>query len=612
MDRIPATAQEQEGLQPTQMIDELPFSSYRNKLDSLRKDWEKESKETERRRRIRAIDVDIEALRSQKKLKPDETLIAVRVIDENIKKEQPLFVNYLTQSDRLAVFDCVTNPSLAVRPLEVAFTKRMSYSGMMKQLFKWIDGAEAHGWDVVEVTYDTSKPLNCGIEHIGHENLLFSWQAQDVQADEVLMRRFKVTESQLRRWIFKYGFNSEQVENLVRKGENDTKIPEPFEIFKVFIRGQDDIVKVGWASLETKCSDWLKAPAPLDLGRVRKETRTQLAPVNIQGVTLMQPQQIEVEVPESETMFPIFTYIYSENEQKCITDQKGRVFYDRPWQDAQTALRSLVINGSIRASNVYGSPKNRGETGGKITRLDLTLEHGCFYSEPMEFWRTEYPDPAILRAADSLDTRKAAETGQTASAVINREDSRKTATELQTAQNEQGKLSLTPLMLFSAAMREVLSFCWYIVQSQARQNKIKLLWVPIGQDPMGMPIMGNDPRYIEQEYDIKPAGDPDVVRRQERLQREANMVPLMQGTPAWVEFIKDVIRDALPENAEKYITIIDQAEANKDQQILALTEMLKTAVTDESGAIKPEFQKHAPMLQQMFSQLPQQNTTQNA
>ena len=608
-ERIPFTALEQAATQPTEVapIDlSTDFETLRPKLQSLKSDWEKEIIETEKRRRIRKIDVDVESLRAQGKLKPDETLIGVRVIDENIKKEQPVFVNYLTQSDRIAVFDCKTTPSLQVKPLEIAFTKGMNYDGFFKQLYKTVDGAAAHGWDSVEVTYDPGKPLGCGVEHIGHENLLFSFQAKDAQADEVIMRRFKVTSSQLKSWVTKHGFNQVEVDNLLRQDSQD-KIPDPLEIFKVWIKSPaKGYVEVAWCALEgNKTNGWLKDPIPLFLGRTRTEMTTVMETVDIGGIPLQQPRQVPQVVNEQETLFPIFIHIYLEGEEQCITQQKGRVFYDRPWQDAQIALRSLVINGAIRASNVYGSPKNPSATGAKISKLDITLEHGCFYSEPMDFWRTEYPDPAILQAADSLDTRKAAETGQTASAVINRKDSRKTATELDSAQEEQSKLALTPIMLFSGFMRGVLSFAWYIVQAQAIQNKIRLLSVQQINPMTGEQVSMNNPLYLNQEYDIKPAGDPDVLRRNDRIQREVNMIPIMQGTPAWVEFLKDLIMDVLPENGQKYVDIINTAEQNKDQMIMALAAMLKEAVVDETGQIKPEFQKNAAQLEQVFSQLPQ-------
>lgn len=610
MDRIPNTEVELDSMLNNanplgmEVVDIIPFTTIRPKLDTLKKDWDKEERETEKRRRVRKIDVNVDDLRAAGKLKADETLIGVRVIDENIKKEQPIYINYLTQSDRLAVFDVIsgTKPP-EVKNLEDSFTRGMTYSGMIRNLYKTIDGAQAHGWDAVEVTYDENKPLKCGIEHIGHSDLLFSFKAQDAQADEVVARRFKVTESKLKSWVSKYGFDPKQVDNLFNK-ENENKIPEPVEIFKCFVR-KNDIVYVGWYSLDSKTTDWLLKPSPLFLGRVRKEVRNEIKPVDMGGGVILQQQvPVEVTIDETETLFPIFVYIYSESEEKCITDQKGRIFFDRPWQDAQIALRTLVINGGIRASNVYGSPKNPSQTsGGSVKKLPITLEHGCFYSEPMEFWHTQYPDPAIMRAADSLDVRKAAETGQVASAVINRDDARKTSQEFKSAKEQEGKLALTPLMLFSGFMRDVLSFAWYIVKAQAMQNKIVLL--PVA-DPETNQITNNY-QILSLPFDIKPAGDTDVIRKNDRIARRVNLVPLVQGTPIWLEFLKDLIIDVLPEDAAKYIAIIDQAEANKDQMIMSLGEMLKGIVLDNTGNIKPEFQQYSVQLQQVFSQLPQTN-----
>jgi hypothetical protein len=221
----------------------------------------------------------------------------------------------------------------------------------------------------------------------------------------------------------------------------------------------------------------------------------------------------------------------------------------------------------------------------------------------MEFWHTQYPDPAIMRAADSLDVRKAAETGSIASSVVNRDDARKTSQEFKTAEKQEGKLALTPLMLYSGFMRDVLSFAWYIVKGQALQNKIIIL---PGIDPTtGMPA-GNNLVIINLPYDIKPAGDTDVIRREDRINRRVNLIPLVQGTVIWTEFLKDLIKDVLPEDATKYCALLDQAEANKDQMILALGEMLKGIVLDEKGVIKPEFQQYSGQLQQVLTQLPQE------
>jgi hypothetical protein len=62
---------------------------------------------------------------------------------------------------------------------------------------------------------------------------------------------------------------------------------------------------------------------------------------------------------------------------------------------------------------------------------------------------------------------------------------------------------------------------------------------------------------------------------------------------------KTYCAEILPEDAERYIAIIDSSmAANKDQMILALAKMLEEAVTD-NGVLKPEFKAFAPQLEQV-------------
>ncbi len=611
MDRIPETAEEQQAnaTEESSLPSPLHFSSYKEKMTSLVNDWNAEKLATERRRKIRKIEVDMETLRANGRLKADEVLIGVRVIDENIKKEQPIFINYLTQSRRLAVFDCRSNPLISgIEILEQEFTKGMSYDGMMRNLFKTVDGAQTHGWDSVEITYDESKPLKCGIEHIGHENLLFPVDAKDLQACEFVMRRFRLTVSQLQRFVKKHGFKAEAVNSAIEFEKNtNATIPKNLDVYKVFIK-LDDVVYVAWCILDKNVAEWIKDPTPLSLGRIEEKQKTVMVTKPIQGTdpatgvpTIIHAQVPEVQTiqePAIESAYPLKIYLYSESEEQSITEQKGRVFYDLPWQEAQIALRSLFINGAMRASNVYASPSNRGDTGGAPRKMDLTLEPGCFYSEPMNFWGPSYPDPSILRAADSLDVRKAAEMGQMASAVINREDSRKTATELNKAENEQGKLASVSILLFSGFMRGVLGVAWYIIQNQAQYNKVLIAPFEIA-GPQGSQIV-NNPILVNQVYDIKPAGDIDVVKRAERLEKRFQLFPIVQsfGGEFYFEFTRDLIREMLPQDAEKYINLMGQDQQLK-QALMATAQMLKEAVTDEQGQLKPEFKEFAPQLQQL-------------
>ncbi len=609
--------------------DQLDWLKMEPRIRKLIQDWEIEVKETKLRRAQRKLDVDIDALRQGNAANPaqlnaDETLISVRVIDENIRKEQPAKLNYLTQSRRLAIFDNPTVPQEKKEQLEIAFTKGMTYSGFLRNILKVDDGASLHAWDAVEILFNKDKPLNCGVEHIGHENLIFARDSKDIQGQEFILRGLDITITKLKEFQAKHGFDSAVVQSIIDDDKAKTQqISKNIRIYKYFTK-VDGIVNVGWCSLKegesggSAVNAWLKKPELLDLGRREMKTVTEMQPQTIVDpitglpITSNVPTQKQIMVQPPEDFYPIEIELYSESEEQCITDQKGRAFFDNPSQEAQVALWSLFINGAVRASNVYASSTSPSPSGGAPRKMETSLEHGCMYDGPVNFFNTPYPDPSILRAADGLNVRKAQEMGQSASAVINRDDSRKTAEELKQASSEQMMMASVSIFQFSSFMRRVLSVAWYIVQSQALQNNIILLPMKV-QIPATVPGMIpqmqtiNDIETISQKYDIKPAGDTDVLRREEKMQRRFMLLPLIQPTAAYPAFLMDTISELLPEDAEKYNSILRQGLASMEQQMAAMASMLQEATTGPDGQILPQWKQFEGQLQQMFSMIPQQS-----
>lgn len=609
--------------------EQLDWQQMEQRVRQLLTDWDHEVRETKLRRAQRNLDVNVEAMRSgpDASLNADETLIPVRVIDENIKKEKPLFADYLTQSRRLAIFDNPTAPQQKKEELELAFKRGMTYSGFYKNILKVVDGAELHGWDSVETLFDATKPLHCGVEHIGHEHLIFARDSKGIQAQEFVLRALDVTVTQLKSFQKKHGFDSAMVQQLiVENEEKKAQTQKNIRIYKYFTK-IDDIVWVGWCSLRedqsggSAISDWLKKPELLDMGRRKLETITVMQeemtmstdletglPISI---PIRRPVQQQQWVQVQEPQYPIDVYIYEESEEQCIVNQKGRAFFDNPSQEAQVALWSLFINGAVRASNVYASSSTPSVTGGPLSKINTTLEHGCIYSDKIDFFHVDYPDPAILRAADGLNNRKAQEMGQTASAVINRDDSRKTAEELKQARGEQMKMGTLPILNFSSFMREVLTRDWLVVQSQAEQGLITFLPTQItipGPVPQIQTI--NDTSIISLKYDVKPAGDTDVLYREEKLQRRFLLAPFIQPTAAYPQFLMDLISELLPEDATKYNSILQQGLQSMQEQMMGMAMMLREATTDDAGNIMPEWKPFAAQLQQMFSMLDQQQKQQ--
>lgn len=607
--RAPFSSTEQKSLEQG-VADVFGFTKWKDKLKRLEKDWNEITREAEKNRLKRKIEVNIETLRKMGLLKPDETLIPRRIINENINREQTTYIPYLKQSHRLAVFKCLSDPSINTENLEQEITDGLNYPGWDSQFLKCRDGAALHGWDSMEVVFDEEKPFHCANEHIGHPNLMFSRKALSLQACPFIMRKFELTPVTLEAFRDTLNFDPAQVKILLDDfNTSESKMFDNICVYKVFLK-QEGIVFVGWAELGEKTTNWLKQPQPLFLGRRRQAVEMQTVnrpvPDIMTGLDVatptLQPTLVWKDLPEK--FYPIVILQYLETEEQCITQAKGRAFEDLPTQEAMTALGSLGVNGSVRASNVFGSVRKETGTGAPPKKLDISLEHGVVYSEPIEFFTTPYPDAAVFRALNYMAVTNQQESGNIAAAVVNRPDSRKTKAEIDTANQEDQQQDSLPLNNFSNFMRQILSFDWHIIQSQALQGLITLLRT-MKSSPEGAMVYENDYQLIGLQYSVRAAGDVDVVKRADKLNRRFQVWPFVQGTPIQLEFIKDIIKEMLPDDARKYIEILDQAEANKDQMLVSLAQMLMSAVTDESGKLKPEFANFAPELQKVQQMIQQ-------
>jgi hypothetical protein len=387
--RAPFTAAEQEQVATP---DEFNYTKQIEKVRQSLKNWDTETKETDKRRRQRKIEVDIDLLRKDGRIKVDETLHTIRVIDEIIRKEQPSFMNYITGSRRLGIFKNPQVPTDKIGRLEQEFTEGMRYSGWTLPYYGTIDGGQLHGWDSVEVLYDTTKPFKVAIEHVGHEDLVFSRKSLDIQADKFIMRRLHMTSSTLENMVTDFGFDEAQVNILLEDLKSKSALEdENMDVYKMFIKIKKQVFV---AYLEpTKCTTWLLAPKPLDLGRRTQVTELieeqvptgAVDPLTGQPVTVPMPRPVTTWVPAVETQYPVRIYRYSQTEEKSICEQKGHAFFDIASQEASCALASLYINGCVRASNIFASAQKDKGDGSMPKKLDFTLEHGCVYDAPIDF-----------------------------------------------------------------------------------------------------------------------------------------------------------------------------------------------------------------------------------
>jgi len=595
-------------------LDELfDFNTARIQLKRMIDDWDHEVKQTELRRLKRDVNIDVEALRQKKKLDEDETLIPVRVIDTNIQREQPAYVNYLKNSRRICTFNSLTNPDQDTQKLELEFTRGMTYISWETPHYKNIDGAQTHGWDALEVVLDSTKPLGVALEHVGHDNLYFPRTSIDIQFSKFVIRRYPLTLMQLEAFTkAPYSFNAEQVAKLKDSRRSTNKESETLDIYKEVCK-KDGQVYISWFALSDGCDDWLSAPVPLDLGLIDPATGQ----------------------PIPTTSYPYFILPYRETEKPMIVQHQGRVYYDENKQEAQTAILSGYVNGLTRASNLYASPAKENGTGAAIKTVEgLILAGGRMLSEPVNFWSPPYPDPTVLNALQYFDVANSQETNQPNFAIANRKDSRKTATEIEAAGTQQQMMNSVQLTMFSTLIRQVYNFVWLIVQSKALRNEIVFLQIDqqqpiinsLSQQPVMDPMTGqpqmqtvrmNNTTVLAQTYDLRAAGDIDVVQRQEKIQQMMQDWPVVVNTPLRDQFLQDLMRLKYPDVGERYSQILGQTSQMQGMQSIIgrLATILQGAMQQHPEmmtTLPPEQQADVSKLIQQSIQMAQPATGQPA
>ena len=331
-------------------------------LNQLITKWLRQEEKTEGNRVTRDIDIDVDNLREIGDIEDDECFIPVRVIDSNIQRELPSYINFIKNSRRIAIFNDRIDATFDTSLLEDAFTKGMTYKGWIRPWFKKIDGAATHGWASMEVVYDESKPLHVGLEYIAHEDLLFPQDSKDIQTASCILRRYKVTPLQLKTWCVKFGFDIVQVNLIIEKYKESENKDRTITVWKRFCK-YDGTVFVSWFSMEGKTTDWLKKPAKLSIGIGELQDTVQNVPQQmpptigpngemIPGATVQVPQPSKEWQDSDINNYPIFILYYKETEKPLIFEHYGRVFYDKDKQEAQTAITTAYDNGVNRAQKI--------------------------------------------------------------------------------------------------------------------------------------------------------------------------------------------------------------------------------------------------------------------
>lgn len=587
---------------------------FQNRFNSVHAKADAERKTVLDNRDIRRCQYDVETMRANGELKAHETFIGVKVIDENIRKALPNHLAYLKQSRRLAIFEPKRHADrmrgVNTELVESEFTRVMTYPGWELTYINALDGSAAHGWDFVEVVYHPTYrpgadedddaeyyPANVCVEHVGADMLVFDTRVADIQHSEIVARAYEITTISLAKMAKDNNFEPGLVAEITEKLKNytaaegsdvQTSDTDQCVIYKAFFK-ENGQVFVAWYSHDIK--KFLTPPKPFWNGRTKRVMQQELlppTPENPFGELTAKP----VDVPVYETKYPIFTLFFRQTEERRIVDRCGQVDEAYYVQESASVMMSAFVNQNVLATKIMASPDaDNPDVGGAPKQLDCVIDTGKIWDRPMRFFTTPPPAPELANAIDKLSQRNAESTGDIAWTVNNRQDSRKTAAEIQAATQQSSLLNSTQVLMFSIFLRDVMTCAWSIIRSAAARNEF-----PFCAGPDGV----NNVELLAIPFNVKAAGDVDYVARAERIQAMQQDWPIIGTTAAAQPFLSDYLRLRYPDTAETYIVAIQNAQAQSAQLAQSLATLLKEAVTDDNGNLLPEWQPHAQQIQQLL------------
>lgn len=478
--------------------------------------------------KLRGHEQTTEQARASGIIKGDEVYLGMRVIDNNILRAIPTYVRHLEKSNRQLAFISV-DTAQSNTAIEEWFTKMVRYNGWQDPIYQAVDAAETHGYGVIQVVDSASTASRYKLEYVANADFVYPLGTENLQTALFVMRRYVLNALELDSYAKAYAFDEAKYKELKDRQASGTANTSVVA-YHVFSKVDGQVVCCWVADSGTLL---LRNWYAFDDGRM--------------------PATTPDGAPLEEVVATEYPFAMLRNELTCrkrIVDLRGRGAKDAANQEGQTALINALVNGLNRASGVYAAKK---EAGGSNSSVELVLEHGKLVNTPIEFYTPPAPPAAALAVAQYLNVVASAQAGQVDYAAQNRNDTRKTATEVQAALNEAEQFSSVDTLLFSRFCTDVFSYVYYRVKHNVLRGAISCLNQVVCD-------------ALRQDYNIRAAGDIDFVEREQKIQRMMQFWPVVaQNQQLSAVFLEELLGLAFPNEASKFV----QAARGPDSGALA-------------------------------------------
>lgn len=495
-----------------------------------------------------------------------------------MSRKFPDVYQFLSQPPRVAVFEPIEQPQTDVSSIEKWFTQLYRYNGWKAPLTRCIDGALLHGHAAVEFEYDAATPGNFRFNNIAFADLIFQQDALDLESCEYIAVRKRLSHVQLDELKTLPGANAQEIDKLYKSSNDRTKIQE---VFRVYCK-HDKLVYSFWYG--KACTNFLTRPAPLYVGEVElREAPAQPSIDPMSGMPMMIPQPPSLEYVV-EDRYPLDLLAPFTTEEDAIESSLGQAHWTRPAQKAMTSVMSSIVTRTVQAAGLYAAVDASNVPPGTQPNAIKPIQRNHIYDVPIKFTSPDGVDASAVGVLQYIDSAQADENGQTAFAVNNRKDSRRTAEELQQADQQQ---QLNKSILIDSVAEWLLSTitrAWRVAKSRA-----------LAREQTSYPVPADiTPELLNATYQLQPAGYSDLIERANLLANLEKYYPIAVQAGIGPSYSARLMKIVFPrENFANEIQTAQQA-----LQVLAAAGAFIQATTtpEEIATLSPEQQQQYTQL----------------
>jgi hypothetical protein len=272
---------------------------------------------------------------------------------------------------------------------------------------------------------------------------------------------------------------------------------------------------------------------------------------------------------------------------------------------------SATLTQARRAAGLYFSKDTTDPNDDFLMQKNIHFKTGAIINGKLKEMKLDAPDPQMFTAINLLVSANQQETSQVNFAESNRQqDSRKTATAIKAATQQQQQLSGVQVTLFSIAIKSQYTYESDIIKSRVLAGLIKV-------NQTVQPLYARN-------WTVKPSGDTDVIEKQQLVNTMQQAWPIIQNTGAAEPFFTDLLEKMFPDGAAKYIAAMQQQKQQQQsqqnqqmQQAMGMAKQVGAGIThmadhpeffSETGRIHafPVIQQAAEQVKQLTQQQQQQ------